>query len=114
MKAIGEVFNMMWHFVTVCFVTGDWRQTASAEPQPSLASSSRSQVVSIPLPRALTGNMPWATQPGKPGVALAGGAVASMIAPGTKPSDYDLFLVVPSQVKIVRGQSMKCLLLWLQ
>ncbi|MEW5318960.1 MAG: hypothetical protein WDW38_010139 [Sanguina aurantia] len=71
---------------------GDWRQTDA----PSGGRRKR-PVVSSALPPAISGDMPWATKAGGVGVVLAGGAVASMVAPGTKPGDYDLWLVVPSQ-----------------
>lgn len=76
-------------------VAGDWRQTDA----PSGGRRKR-PVVSSALPPAISGDMPWATKAGGVGVVLAGGAVASMVAPGTKPGDYDLWLVVPSQVRV--------------
>eukprot|EP00967_Tisochrysis_lutea_P152437 scaffold298696_cov15-Tisochrysis_lutea.AAC.1 len=52
------------------------------------------------LPRALQSqSIPWYNPVTKEGVVLAGGAVASMLNPGTKPKDFDFFLVVPT----VRG-----------
>jgi hypothetical protein len=51
------------------------------------------------LPSALRHQqLPWYTPEKGQGIVLAGGAVASLIMPTTKPSDYDLFLIVPSAV----------------
>jgi len=44
--------------------------------------------------------LPWYSSGTGSGVVLGGGAVVSLLHPHTKPSDYDLFLVVPSNLNI--------------
>lgn len=47
-------------------------------------------------PAALLEALPYCRGDRRDGVVLAGGAVTSAVVPGTKPSDLDFFLIVPS------------------